>query len=69
MAVLVVDFAGFRGGERVVGFGDLDELLGGGLVTAARELVRNRSTWGISEGKGLDCRGRGAQRWYSSRPL
>ena len=28
VAVLVVDFAGFGGGERVVGFGDLDEFLG-----------------------------------------
>ena len=34
VAVLVVDFAGFGRGEGVVGFGDLDEFLGGGLVAA-----------------------------------
>ena len=32
VAVLVVDLAGFGLGEGVVGFGDGDELLGGGLV-------------------------------------
>ena len=32
--VLVVDFAGFGGGEGVVGFGYLDEALGGGVVAA-----------------------------------
>lgn len=32
VAVLVVDFAGFADGEGVVGFGDLDEFLGGGVV-------------------------------------
>ncbi len=32
VAVLVVDFAGFADGEGVVGFGDFDEFLGGGVV-------------------------------------
>ena len=34
MAVLVVDAAGFGDGEGVVGFGYLDEFLGGGFVAA-----------------------------------
>ena len=34
VAVLVVDAAGFGGGEGVVGFGYLDEFLGGGFVAA-----------------------------------
>ena len=36
MAILVVDFAGFGGGERVVGFGDLDKFFGGGLVSSTQ---------------------------------
>lgn len=34
VAVLVVDFAGFRVGEGVVGFGYLDEFLGDGVVAS-----------------------------------
>ena len=34
VAVLVVDAAGFGGGEGVVGFGYLDEFLGGGFIAA-----------------------------------
>lgn len=34
VAVLVVDAAGFGRGEGVVGFGYLDEFLGGGFVAA-----------------------------------
>ena len=34
VAVLVVDAAGFGDGEGVVGFGYLDEFLGGGFVAA-----------------------------------
>ena len=36
VAVLVVDFARFGDGEGFVGFGDLDELLVGGVVATKR---------------------------------
>ena len=36
MAVLVVDAAGFGSGEGVVGFGYLDEFLGGGFIATGR---------------------------------
>ncbi len=37
VAVLVVDFAGFGGGEGVVGIGDLDELFGGGVIATTSQ--------------------------------
>ena len=38
VAVLVVDFAGFGAGEGFVGFGDLDEFFGGGVVATVKEI-------------------------------
>ena len=40
VAILVVDFAGFGLGEGVVGFGDFDELLGGGVIATESVWVR-----------------------------
>ena len=57
MPVLVVDAAGFGGGEGVVGFGYLDEFFGGGFVASVTQitdqLFSTGKSWDVGRGLGV----------------
>lgn len=62
VAILVVDLAGLGVDEGFVGFGDFDELVLGGIVTAARCGISVSWTW-------VECIYRWLLRWLDLRVL